>query len=197
VWQRKVQARVRKATRQAERSLDVQVDRSGQLLGIFRELHEKSIARQAARRREPLWLARLQMAKVSPASPGQLSAVAQHFGKNCAIRVARSDGRPVAALVVLQSGAYSQAWRAAVDMQVAGSDNASKLLHRLAMEEACLDGCRFYDLTGAEPGSSLAIFKQRLGATMCFTHELTTERLPLRTVRTAQRWAVSRIVDRA
>lgn len=194
VWRTKMQARVRTAVRRAESELEVEVDRSGRLLAVFRDLHEKSIIAWAARRREPLWLARVQMAKVSPTSARQLAAVAEHFGTDCAVWVARSGGKPVAALVVLEFGAHSKAWRAATDRELPASDGASKLLHRLAMEEACEGGRGFYDMTGAEPGSPLAAFKQRLGATLHYTHELSTERLPLRGIRAPRRWAVSRFL---
>lgn len=197
VWRHKVQKRVRRAVRQAESSLDVEVGRSGQLLGTFEDLHKRSITARADRDHEPIWLARLRMAKVSPASPRQLGAVAEHFGQDCSVWVARAHGQPVAAHIVLRYGAYAKAWRGALDRTLAGSENASKLLHRLAMEEACQQGCRFYDLTGAEPGSPLAAFKERLGATMYFTYELSTERLPLRSVRAPRRWAVAVFLERA
>jgi hypothetical protein len=70
-----------------------------------------------------------------------------------------------------------------MDKELAAPLCANQLLMRLVIEEACRDGCRFYDMGGSAPGSSLAAFKKKLGATLHFTHELRAERLPAHAAR--------------
>jgi CelD/BcsL family acetyltransferase involved in cellulose biosynthesis len=190
VWQHKFRGDARTAVRKAERSgLDVEVDRSGGLLGVFCDLYEKSIRDRAARQHDPLWLTRLRMNRGAPASPPQLKLVADHFGKDCATWVARSKGQPVAALITLRFGTHAHGWRVALDKELAHPVRASEYLHRLDIEEACRDGYHFYNMGGAPAGSTLARYKDKLGATMHFTHELYAEHLPVRAARTARRFS--------
>jgi len=51
-----------------------------------------------------------------------------------------------------------------MDRQLAHPVRANRLLHRLAIEEACDAGCRSYHMGHSRPGSSLAEFKQSFGA---------------------------------
>ena len=184
VWKRRFKGDFRTAVRKAERSeVEVEVDRSGRLLDVFYDLHQESLRRMATGRHEPLWLTHLRMSRVSPTTPHQLAAVAKNFGKDCAVWVARSKGQPVAALVALRAGCYVKGWRVAVVKEAATPVRASELLHRLDIEEACRDGYRFYDVGGASPGSPIAAYKVKLGATLHFTHELRAERRPVRTMR--------------
>ena len=180
VWRHKFHGNARTEIRKAERSgLDIQVDRSGQLLSVFYDLYQKSIPRWAAVRHEPWWFTRWRMSRVCPTSPGQLALVAKHFGEDCATWVTWSRGQPVAAIVVLRSGDYVKGWRSAMDKELAAPVCANQLMMRLVIEEACRDGYRFYDMGGSAPGSSLAAFKKKLGATLHFTHELRADRLPV------------------
>jgi hypothetical protein len=177
VWARKFRGNFRAAVRKAERSdVDVEVDRSGKLLGVFYDLYQESLRRKAAELHEPLWLTRLWMSRVSPTSRRQLTTVARCFGEDCAVWVARSQGQPVAALIALRAGRYAKGWRVAVLKEAATPVRASELLHRLDIEEACRDGYQFYDLGGAAPGSPVASYKTKLGAAEHFTHELRAER---------------------
>jgi hypothetical protein len=188
VWRHRFRGNARTEIRKGERAgLDIEVDRSGRLLGVFYDLYQKSITRWAAMRHEPLWLTRLRMTRVSPTSPRQLELVARHFGQDCATWVARSHGQPVAALIVLRSGAYTKGWRSAMDKELAAPVCANQFMMRLVIEEACRDGYRFYDMGGSSPGSSLADFKRKLGATLHFTHELRAERLPAHAARRLSR----------
>jgi hypothetical protein len=109
---------------------------------------------------------------VNPTSPDTLALVARHFGEGCATWVARVKGEPVAAIIVLSAGGYAKGWRRAMDKERAAPVQANELLDRLSIEEACRSGHRFFDLGGAQPGSSLAASKEKLGAKLHFTHEL-------------------------
>jgi GNAT acetyltransferase-like protein len=188
VWQYKFRRVARKAVRKAERSgLDVEVDRSGRLVGVVRELYEKWIRARAARQGQPVWLTRMRMSRIAPTSLPHMKLVAEHFGKDCATWVARSKGQPVAAMIVLRFGTYVQPWRLAEDGDLAHPVAASEYLHRLNIEEACRDGYRFYNMGGSPEGSSLARYKEKFGASMYFTHELSLTHPPLRAARTAWR----------
>ena len=57
------------------------------------------------------------------------------------------------------------------------------MLYQVIIEGACRAGCRFFDLTGAVPGSPLAAFKEKLGGRLHFTYDLRAERLPVHAVR--------------
>jgi hypothetical protein len=198
VWQHRFRSNTRRAVRKAERSgLDVEVDRSGRLLDVFYDLYEKSLLRWAAARHEPLWFTRLRMNRVCYTTPRHLAVVAKHFAADCATWVAWYKGQPAAANIVLQSGVYVKAWRGAMDKEIAGPVCATEFLDRLAIEEACEEGYRFYDMGGAEPGSSLARFKENFGATLLFTHELRAERLPVYRARRLSANVVSTLMSRA
>ena len=190
VWQHKFRGTARTAVRKAERSgLDVEVDRSGRLVGVVHELYERSVRARAARQGEPAWLTRARMSRIAPTSLPQMKLVAEHFGKDCATWVARSKGEPVAALIVLRFGMFMHFWRVAEDGELAHPVRATELLHRLNIEEACRDGYRFYNMGGAPEESSLARYKEKLGASLYFTHELSLTRPPLRAARTARRFS--------
>ena len=190
VWQHKFRGTARTAVRKAEQSgLDVEVDRSGRLIEVVHELYEKWIRARAARQDQPVWLTRMRMSRIAPTSLPQMKLVAEHFGKDCATWVARWKGEPVAASIVLRFGMFMHFWRVAEDGELAHPVRATELLHRLIIEEACRDGYRFYNMGGAPEGSSLARYKEKLGASMYFTHELSLTRPPLRAARTARRFS--------
>ena len=164
VWSHRFRGTARTAVRKAERSgVEVEVDRSGQALQVFFELYEKSIRRWAAMQHEPVALTRWRTMRATP--PRMLAAVAEHFGQGCEIWVARVQGMPIAAIVVLRSGSNAKYWRGAMDKELATPVRANEYLHSLAIEQACRDGCRWYEMGQTRPSSPLAAFKEKLGAT--------------------------------
>lgn len=66
-----------------------------------------------------------------------------------------------------------------MDKQLANEVRANEMLHRLAIEDACKNGLRFYDMGFAIPGSPLASFKEKLGAKLFYNYHLHAERIPL------------------
>jgi Acetyltransferase (GNAT) domain len=193
VWSGRFRGTARTAIRKAERAgLDIEVDRSGRLLPVFGELYEKSIYRWAAMQHEPPWLTRWRTTRAT--SPGMLALVAQQFGEDCAVWLARSAGLPVAAIIVLRSGSYAKYWRGAMDKAPATRVRANEYLHQLAIEDACRRGARWYDMGISRPGSSLALFKEKLGATPQPGHTLRIERLPISRVRHATRGTVKKVI---
>ena len=194
VWQHRFRGNARRAVRKAERSgLDIEVDRSGRLLGVFYDLYQKSIPRWAAMRHEPLWFTRLRMARVGPNIPPPVGTGRRairgglcHLGGAFPGTAGRGHHRPaVRGLCQVLAGRDGQRSRCPV---------ANDLLHRLVIEEACRDGYRFYDMGGSLPGSSLAAFKNKLGAVLHFTHELRAERLPAHAARRLSRDLVQKMI---
>lgn len=193
VWSHRFRGTARTAVRKAERAgLEVEVDRSGRALGVFFELYEKSIRRWAAMQHEPVVLTRWRTIRAT--SPRMLSAVSRKFGKDCEIWVARAQGAPIAAIVVLRSGSSAKYWRGAMDKELATPVRANECLHSRAVEEACRDGYRCYEMGRSRPGSSLAAFKEKLGATLQPSYTLRAERLPLDAARRHTRDAVKSLI---
>jgi hypothetical protein len=56
---------------------------------------------------------------------------------------------------------------------------ANDLLQRLAIEEACAEGCRYYHMGESGGVASLEFFKERFGARPVRFSELRLERLPV------------------
>jgi hypothetical protein len=193
VWTHRFRSAARTAVRKAERSgVEVEVDTSGQLLPVFYDLYEKSMLRWAAMQHEPLWLTRWRTIRATP--PKMLAAVSEHFGKDCGIWVARSEGVPVAAIIVIQSGTHAKYWRGAMDKELATPVRANEFLHSLAIEQACRDGHRCYEMGQSRPGSPLAAFKEKLGATTQSGHTLRAERIPLQAFTRASRNAAKKVI---
>jgi hypothetical protein len=81
-----------------------------------------------------------------------------------------------------------------MDKEAANPVRANDLLQRLVIEEACRDGYRFYDMGFTQPGSPLAGFKEKLGATLHFTHTLLAERIPLDAARERSEHLVKKMI---
>lgn len=193
VWERRFHTRVRRDVRRAESAhVDVEADRTGRLVPVFEQLYEQSIERWAGQQHEPLALARWRRRREFPV--GRLAAVAARFGEACAVWVAWHAGEPVASIVVLRHGRHAKFWRAAMDRELAHPVRATSLLNRLAIEEACEQGCRCYDMGESTPGSSLAHFKAGFGADPCSSPRYVRERLPVLAVERGLRTAVKRVI---
>jgi CelD/BcsL family acetyltransferase involved in cellulose biosynthesis len=194
VWERKFRSSVRRAIRKAERSdLDIEVGHAGQLIDDFYGLYVKSVQRWARMQHAPLWLTRRRLAATT--NPGRLARVARSFGPQCSTWVARSDGQPVAALIVLRSGRYAKAWHGAMDKDLSAPlGGVSQLLDWLAIQSAVADGYSRYDLGYATPGTSLGGYKERLGADLALNHLIWTERIPVRAADQAVRGAVKKAI---
>lgn len=193
VWQSKFRGTMRTAVRKAERSsLEIDVDRSGRLLPEFFRLYEISIQRWAVTQHEPVWLTRWRTTRIT--QPGVLESIARHFGTDCALWMARSNGEPVAAIIVLSSGSYAKQWRGAMNKQLCAPLRANELLQRMAIEDACQRGYRFYDMGTARPGSPLAAFKEKVGAVPHAHYTLRAERLPVEALRDASQDVVKKMI---
>ncbi len=115
------------------------------------------------------------------------------LGEACRIWVAWHNGQPAAAILVLQ-GSNASYIRGMMDKELAGPTRANYLLHRLAIEEACEAGCRYYDMGESGSSTSLAQFKTRFGARPCPYAEYHIERLPITSLHRHARGAIKRMI---
>ena len=130
--------------RKGERAgLDIETDRSGRQLEVFYELYEKSMQRWSTMMHEPSWYTRWHVTRATPLS--MLKAVAQHFGEDCTTWVAFRQ-HPRRRHHRLEGG-LAGVWLAGSLGQGTGRPTrASLLLQKLAIEDACNGGCRFFDM---------------------------------------------------
>jgi hypothetical protein len=177
VWKR-FSGSVRRACAKAERSdLDVEWDDTGRLVHVFDSLYRKSVVRWAGNRlgcgRVAQWRARLREPR------RKYETVAERMGPACRVWVAWRSGEAAAAVIVLTHGDHSTYWRGAMDKDVEAGTRANDLLHRLAIEDACRAGRRYYHMGESAPSSSLARFKRGFGAEEQHYTSYRFERLPL------------------
>ncbi|MGH2874619.1 MAG: GNAT family N-acetyltransferase [Solirubrobacteraceae bacterium] len=188
VWSSRFTGSARTAVRKAQRSgLTIERSTDGGLVPVFLDLYQRSLRRWAHRQHEPLALARFRARVRDPAD--KLRAMAS-LGE---IWVAFKDGMPAAAILVLQAAAAHYT-RGAMDERIAGPTRANYLLHSLAIEAACISGCRHYHMGETGGSKSLAQFKTRFGARAYPYAAYHLERLPLTTANRRLRSAVKRTI---
>lgn len=189
VWSTGFRGSVRRAVRKAERSnLRVEVDTSGALIRDFDRLYRLSVERWAQAQHEPRLLAHWRSGRANPLRKFQ--AVADRFGERCAVWLAYVGSSPAAGLIVLRHGRHAKYWRGAMDADLAAPVRANDLLHKLAIEAACVDGCLDYHMGDSRPGSGLARFKAGFGAREYTGSAFRVERLPLAAAEARLRGAV-------
>jgi hypothetical protein len=178
VWDTRFHSSARRAVRKAERSrLIVECDSGERLISTFYDLYLEWTDRRAeesglppavaawrARRREPLRM---------------FQAVATRLGDCCRVWVASYDGEPIAAMITLVYREHAVYWRGYSKKAVAGPLRANNLLQRLAIEDACEAGCRYYSMGESGGVAPLIRFKQTLGATPRRAIERRIERVPI------------------
>ena len=176
VWSQRFQKESRKGARRAERrGVTVECGTSGRLVPEFYQLLEYEAARWTRMQHEPYWLALRRLKHRDPRE--KFEAIGRLLGERCRVWLARVEGRSVAAQVVIQ-GVNAYGFRAAMDEELA-KYRANDLLGRLAIEDACKAGCRYYYLGETGWSVSLAQFKERFGAEAYPYAEYRLERLPL------------------
>ncbi|MBW7882650.1 MAG: GNAT family N-acetyltransferase [Caldilineaceae bacterium] len=192
VWKTRFAGNTRNQVRKAERSgLVVECDTTGKLVPIYYNLYLKSLARWAEQQHEPLALALWRGKRRDPLA--KLQSMAQKLGPSCQVWMAWLDGQPVAGIIVLR-GANAHYTRGAMDKDLAGPTYANDLLHRLAIEDACRDGCHYYHMGESGLSASLARFKARFGAEGMAYAEYRLERLPITRADTFMRQQVKRLI---
>ena len=192
VWEERFTSHTRRAVQKAERAgLTVECDSTGALVPVYYGLYERSLERWADNLHEPLWLARLRARRRDPQK--KIEALARALGDSARVWVASLDGRPAAAILVLQ-GANAHYTRGAMDRELAAPTRANQLLHRLAIEDACRAGCGAYHMGESGTSSGLARFKEGFGAQPYRYAEYHLERLPFTATDRYVRSAVKRVV---
>ena len=177
VWQNTFNGQARRGVRKAEKAgLTIEDGDASTLLMPFYRLLERSIERWAKERGEPLLLARWRARGSN--SLNSLQQTFGTFGDACRIWLASLDGQPAAAIIVL-FGRNAHYTRGAMDKDLAGPSRASFLLQKLAIEEACARGCRYYHMGETGTSESLARFKRHFGARLYQYPEYRFERLRL------------------
>lgn len=193
VREQRFNRQARRAIRKAERAqLDVECDRSGKLVPVFYDLLQRSVDRWAEQRHEPRQLARWRAKHRDPLD--RFRVMAETLGDACQIWVARVNGQPAAAIVVLQ-GTNAHYTRGAMDKDLAGPVRASFLLQKLAIEDACRAGCRYYYMGETGTSESLARFKSHFGAHAYSFSEYHLERFPITSVENRLRGLARKIFD--
>jgi Acetyltransferase (GNAT) domain len=192
VWEQRFRSSTRSHVRKAERmGVVVETDTTGRLLPELHALLRMSVDRWAEHQHEPARLAQARFERRDPLT--KLQSIAAHLGGSCRVSVARFEGAPVAAILVLQ-GRNAHYTRGAMDEELASHTQANKLLHSVAIEAACRAGCRSYHMgeSGASPG--LAQFKSRFGAVAHPYQEYFIERAPLTRLDRLARTSAKRVL---
>jgi len=159
-------------------------------LDAYERLWRLSVDRWAKRQGEPLVLGRRRAQFRDP--PARLRALAAHLGEDFQVWIAWVDGQPVAGNVVVY-GRSAHATRAAMDPDRA-PQGVMQHLDWLGMEEACARGCPTMHLGESGTSSSLAFYKEGLGAVPHDYAEVRIERVPLTAADRAARTAVKRLI---
>jgi hypothetical protein len=176
LWTARFTGSARRAVRKAEREgFSVECDTSGRLVPAFYELYRRSLERWA--RREPTGPAAAQSRGPRQDTLRKFQLVAERLGDVCRMWLARIDGRPAAAIIVLLQGSNASYWRGVMDEELAG--HANYMLQRLAIEDACRAGCRYYHMGETGWSDSLAQYKRSFGAQPFHYSEYRLERLPI------------------
>lgn len=177
VWADRISSKTRTKIRRAERSgLVVECEAGETLIPVFYDLYIRWLDHRARQRRIPVSVARWLGRRRELLQ--KFTTVAEAFGDACRTWVARLDGRPVAASILLIYGANAMYWRNASDKESAGSTRANDLLQRMMIEDACSAGCRYYHMGESGGVASLMHFKSRFGAVPYNYFEYFRERLP-------------------
>jgi hypothetical protein len=169
--------------RKAERSgLSVERETTGRLIPHFYQLYLDWTERRARESGIPRRVASLLAKHREPLKKFQ--AVAAIPGDGCRVWLARRDREPIASIITLVHGRHAIYWRGYSNKAAAGPSAANSLLQRLAIEDACDAGCRFYSMGESGGVSSLERSKQAFGATPRRGVEVRIERLPIGRVET-------------
>jgi hypothetical protein len=194
VWEHRFRSAARRGVRKAEQSgLVVERDDTGRLVPEFYDLYLRWTARRAEESGLPAGLAERLARHREPLRKFQLAATLPDGVFR--LWLARSDGRPAAAIITLVSGPYAFYWRGYSDKALAGPTRANNLLQRLAIEDACVAGCRSYNMGESGGVRELERFKQGFGTTSRPAVDIRMERLPISAAQRTAGTAAGRVLD--
>jgi hypothetical protein len=177
-WNQRFAKSVRTAIRKAEKSgVVVQRSTSGELTSTFYDTYLRWADDRARESGTPPRLAALVARQREPLRV--FEAVAAELGAACRQWVAWHQGEPVAVLITLVHGEHATAWRGYGRKALAGPVRAVNLLDKVAIEDACDAGCRFFSFGQSGGIAGLERYKEAFGATPRPTGDYRIERLPL------------------
>ena len=192
VWNHRFRPTARRNARKALRAdLEIDCDSTGRLVPIYRDLFAQSVERWASASNEPHWMAKLRANRGDP--PGKLEYLAERLGDRMITMVARHQGEPAAAIIVLTGKSHFY-WRGAANADLGQATHASYALQHAAIENACNAGATNYYLGESGQSSGLAHFKERFGAVGHAYPEIRFERVPYTRSNLLVRSAVKRLV---
>jgi hypothetical protein len=191
VW-KSMRSEGRRHVRRAERlGVEVESATGTDLVRDFYGLLELSVERWATQQNEPLALARWRARRRDPLE--KFEQWGASLGEAMRVWVARRDGVPVAANIVLR-GANASYTRGAMDKERVADSGANSLLQWLAIKDACEAGCPWFHMGESGSSRGLAHFKEKFGARPVDYSEYRFERLPLSRVDSLARGAVKRVL---
>jgi CelD/BcsL family acetyltransferase involved in cellulose biosynthesis len=192
VWEERFEKKTRTAVRKAERlGVVAECDTTGRLIPTFYDLLQRSFDRWSRQQNEPRFLTHLRGQNRDPLHKFQ--TIANRLGEACRVWVAWVNDQPAAAMLVLQYNNVNDS-RGAMDKEVAAGTGANELLQKLAIEDACRAGCRYYHLGESGDSASLAHYKERFGAVAYSYAEYHIERLPITAIDQGFRSIVKRAI---
>lgn len=169
--------------------LEIELGSGSGLIAEYQHLRALSVMRWAEQTKEPMWLARRREQVMEP--PSRTDALAAAMPEQFRVRVARIDGHPVAANVVVL-GRNAHATRSALDRERLGSLGVMPYLDWLAIQEAHAAGCDWFHLGETGGSTALAAYKESLGAVAYDYPEIRFETMPITPADRAARRLVRR-----
>lgn len=192
VWNNRFPGKTRNRVRKAEKAgVTVETGSSDHLIAEFDNLFRRSIARWARRQNEFGWLAALRGRLRDPKR--KFDTMARLSEGVLRVSIARLNGMPIAGIIVLV-GRNAHYTRGAMDERAVGNIGANYLLHKTAIEDACLRSCQHYHMGETGSSTSLAAFKSCFGAVAMPYAEYRHERIPLMSTDQKLRSMVKRII---
>jgi len=182
VWSERFTAETRKGLRKAARRAEqagVTFERGSapQHVAAFYEVYSRWLEHRARERGIPLLISRSRARLEDPRRKFEL--VAETFGDNCHIDIARLGAQPVAANFAVRQGANMVSWRGMSDKRIGARLRLSELMLQMSIHDACDADCESFFMGESSGIRSLERFKERMGARPHTVAEYRLERLPL------------------
>jgi hypothetical protein len=192
VWETRFKKDARKNVNKAEnRGVTIESDTTERLVPIFYHLFWTAIERWSRIQHEPLALARIRARRRDPIE--KFETIMRLGQGTCKIWLARVNGEPAAAMLVLQNR-NAQGTRDPMNESLAAWAKANYLLEKYAIEDACAAGCLNYHLGESGDSPSLAFHKMRFGAEDYPYFEYRIEHMPITAMDKRLKSTVKRII---
>ena len=185
---------IRYNLRKAERAgVEVELDTTGRLVPVFHQIYRAWVDRWAPRSGLPPMLARRLALRQEPLH--KFETVAAVLGRDCRVLVAWHRGHAVAAAISLVHGQHAIGWRSYSIKELAAPVAANILTQVTCVADACLSGCRYFDLGQSRGVATLQQYKNSFGATPHWVVDLRIEPPGLTRLRNAKERAQGAVVS--